>query len=322
MPQAASSAATQATTSRAPVGAPTEPLKLSGFTVIRNAVLMGYPVIASITSLLPLVDEMVVGVGQSDDATKELILSINDPKIKIFDSYWDTQKTKGGLILSEKTNEALDRCANDWCFYLQADEVIHEMDLPAIWRSLEAANAKPEVQGLLFRYIHFYGSYSTIATSRQWYRNEVRIVRKSSGILSHNDAQGFRVPVVDSQNSPTRLEKPLVLASGARVFHYGWVKPPMQMGEKSKLLNRWWHGNKRDAEFANFKYSRQYGLRAFTATHPAVMRDLVERQDWQFDSQRSWSDWRIKDLNLMASDAFEKLFGYRIGEYKPYRLKT
>src|SRR4051812_9183951 len=103
-------------------------MRISGFTVIRNGVLMGYPVVQSIRSILPLVDEFVIGVGQSEDGTKDLLASINDPKIRLFDSHWDTGKTKGGLMLSEKTNEALDRCSNDWCFYLQADEVVHEQD--------------------------------------------------------------------------------------------------------------------------------------------------------------------------------------------------
>jgi hypothetical protein len=285
-------------------------MRVSGFTVIRNGVLMGYPVIPSIRSLLPLVDEFVIGVGQSDDQTKELILSLNDPKIKIFDSVWDTAKTKGGLILSEKTNEALDKCTNDWCFYLQADEVVHEQDLPSIYRAMEKYEKNPEVQGLLFKYIHFYGSYDTVAASRRWYRNEVRVVRRSSGVRSHNDAQGFRV----------NGEKPTVAPSGGRIFHYGWVKPPNMMGQKSKLLNRWWHGNKRDHEFENFQYDRQYGLKPFTGSHPAVMRELVAEQDWKFDHRRSLSDWTLKDLNLFASDKFEQVFRHRIGEYRPYKL--
>lgn len=271
---------------------------------------MGYPVLQSIQSILPLVDEFVVGVGQSDDNTKELIEGLNDPKIRIFDSFWDPAKTRGGLMLSEKTNEALDRCTHDWCFYLQADEVVHEEDFTPIRAALARAAVNPAVQGLLFQYVHFYGSYWTVATSRKWYRNEVRIVRRSSGIRSHADAQGFRVAG----------EKPAVLATGARVFHYGWVKPPTVMGQKSKLLNRWWHGNKRDYEFEHFQYDRQYGLRKFSATHPRVMLELVAAQDWTFDHRRSLSDWKVKDLNLLASDLFERLFHHRIGEYKPYRL--
>jgi hypothetical protein len=284
--------------------------KISGFTVIRNGILMGYPVLQSIKSILPMVDEFIVGVGQSEDRTKDQILSLQDPKIRIFDSHWDTAKTKGGLILSEKTNEALDRCRNDWCFYLQADEVVHENDLDSIARAVETYQEDKRVNGLLFKYTHFYGSYETIATSRRWYRNEIRLVRRSSGIRSYNDAQGFRVAG----------EKPTVVSSGGRIFHYGWVKPPRLMAEKSKLLNRWWHGNKRDHEFENFKYDRQYGLKQFEGTHPLTMRELVDSQDWKFEYQRRWLDWTLKDLNLLGSDLVEKLFNYRIGEYRPYRL--
>src|ERR1035437_3167917 len=112
-------------------------MQVSGFTVIRNAEIMGYPIVQSIKSILPLVDEFVVGIGQSDDLTKELVASINDPKIRTFDSFWDTKKTSGGLILSEKTNEALGQCRGDWCFYLQADEVVHEQDFDPIQKNME-----------------------------------------------------------------------------------------------------------------------------------------------------------------------------------------
>lgn len=285
-------------------------MKISGFTVIKNGVLMGYPVLQSIRSILPAVDEMVIGVGHSEDGTKELIQSLNDPKIRIFDSFWDPTKTKGGLMLSEKTNEALDQCQYDWCFYVQADEVVHEDDLPKIRAAIEKNDLDPKIQGLLFDYIHFYGGYSTIATSRNWYRKEVRVVRKSTGIQSHNDAQGFRV----------HGEKPVVAPANARIFHYGWVKPPKMMGQKSKLLDRWWHGNKRDNDYDNFQYAKQYGLREYKGTHPQVMKDLVQTQDWQFDGSRRLSDWTLKDLNLLASDVLEKVSGHRIGEYKNYRL--
>ena len=270
---------------------------------------MGYPVLESIRSVLPLVDEMIIGVGQSDDSTKEMIVSIGDPKIKIFDSFWDTKKTKGGLILSEKTNEALDRCTHDWCLYIQADEVIHEDDYPAIRESLAKWGDDSRVQGFLFKYLHFYGSYSTLATSRKWYRNEIRLVRKSTGIRSWNDAQGFRV----------NGEKPVVAPSGGRIFHYGWVKPPQLMGEKSKLLNRWWHGDKKDRDFENFQYDRQYGLRLYSGTHPLVMAGLVASQGWAFDPKRSWAEFKIGDTRLMLSDWLERISGWRMGEYKPYR---
>ena len=195
-------------------------MKVSGFTIVRNAEIMGYPVVESIKSALPVVDEFVVALGQSEDATRELIQAIGDPKIRIVDTIWDTRPS-GGKILSEKTNEALEFCKNDWCLYLQCDEVLHEQDLVSLLNNLKKYEKDSEVEGLLFDYVHFYGAYDVIATSRKWYRKEVRAVRKSTGIQSWEDAQGFRV----------KDRKPKVKSAGARVFHYGWVKPPKKMGD-------------------------------------------------------------------------------------------
>jgi hypothetical protein len=284
-------------------------MKISGFTIVRNAQLMGYPAIESIRSLLPLVDEYVIGLGQSDDQTREMIESLNDPKIKIFDSYWDP-KPSGGKILSEKTNEALAKCENNWCFYLQCDEVIHERDIVRIHKSMEAHENDPDVQGLLFDYIHFYGSYDVIAQARNWYRREVRVVKKNSGIQSWQDAQGFRI----------NGKKPKVKFSGASVYHYGWVKPPQQMGQKKKLLDRLWHGEKKDAENESFSFKKQYGLKKFKGVHPSVMLPRVRSQDWKFDPKKQVWDWTLKDWNYFGSDVFEKAFRFRLGEYKSYEL--
>ncbi len=271
---------------------------------------MDYPVVESIKSLLPLVDEMIVGVGQSEDGTRELIASIGDSKIKIFDSYWDTNKTQGGLILSEKTNEALAHCANDWCVYLQGDEVLHEADLNSLRQNLIKYENDKQVQGLLFKYLHFYGSYEVIATSRNWYRSEIRAIKKHTGIQSVGDAQGFRV----------NAQKAYVRDSGARVFHYGWVKPPENMRTKKKLLDRWWHGTKKDEENKNFEFKKSYGLRKFKGAHPQVMATRIIKQGWTFSHKMSLNDWNLTNLNYFASDVFERVFKFRIGEYKNYRL--
>lgn len=288
-------------------------VKVSGFSIIRNAVLMDYPVIESLKSLLPIVDELVIGVGQSDDQTKELIQSIGDPKLKVFDAHWDTKKMTGGLVLSEKTNEALARCANDWCIYLQGDEVLHEQDYDKIRKSLVENESLAEVQGLLFDYIHFYGSYDIVAQSRRWYRREVRAIKKSSGVQSVGDAQSFRIL------EEGKWIKPFVKHSGARVFHYGWVKPPERMRRKKKLLDRLWHGDKLDSQNESFDFERLYGLNVYRGVHPQIMDSRIAKQDWKFDHKRSLTDWTLKDINLAASDLLEKTTGYRIGEYRSYR---
>ena len=64
-------------------------MKLSAFTFVRNAVKYDYPVLESIKSILPVVDEFIVAVGNSEDDTLALIKSIDSPKIKIIETVWD-----------------------------------------------------------------------------------------------------------------------------------------------------------------------------------------------------------------------------------------
>lgn len=281
---------------------------ISGFTIVRNARSMGYPIVPAIRSILPIVDEFVVGLGQSDDGSRSLIESIGDPKIRIFESHWDTGRKVGGRILSEKTNEAMDRCRGEWCFYLQADEVVHEEDLPRIAEACERYRGDPRVEGLLFRYLHFFGSYSVLATARNWYRQEVRVVRRGAGARSVGDAQSFLVGD----------RKPRVRWSGGSIYHYGHVKPPRTMGEKQRQLLQWWGVAAPPAE--EFRFRQIYGLRRFTGSHPAVMGELVAVQDWAFEPRFDPRQWRPKDWKNLFSDAIEAVIRRRIDERRMFTL--
>ena len=105
-------------------------MKISGFTIVRNALKFNYPAVESIQSILPICDEFIVNVGESEDDTLKLIKSINSPKIRIIQTKWDF--SEGKTVLSRQTNVALKECKGDWAFYLQSDEVIHEDDLPVL----------------------------------------------------------------------------------------------------------------------------------------------------------------------------------------------
>ena len=154
-------------------------MQVSGFTFIRNAVKFDYPVVEAITSILDLCDEFVVMLGNSEDNTRKLLESINSPKLKIFDSVWDDSLREGGRVLADETNKAFDKVSphNDWCFYIQGDELIHEKYLPGIKDAMLQYKDDNRVEGLLFNYLHFYGSYDYIGDSTQWYRKEVRVIR-------------------------------------------------------------------------------------------------------------------------------------------------
>src|SRR5688572_24978219 len=169
-------------------------MKVSGFTFVKNAVQFSYPIVEAITSILPVCDEFIVSVGDCEDGTLELIQSINSPKIKIIRSVWDNSLREGGKVLAVETNKALDAISpdSDWAFYIQGDEVVHEKYLDTIKQEMLRWKDKPEVEGLLFKYLHFYGTYDFVADSRGWYRHEIRIIRNDKAIRSFKDAQGFR----------------------------------------------------------------------------------------------------------------------------------
>ncbi|MEN9964573.1 MAG: hypothetical protein RL582_1668, partial [Bacteroidota bacterium] len=75
-------------------------MKVTGVTIIRNAVSSDYPVVESITSVLPVVDEFIVLIGDSADETEALIRSIPSDKIRIEHSVWDMSLRTGGTVLA------------------------------------------------------------------------------------------------------------------------------------------------------------------------------------------------------------------------------
>jgi hypothetical protein len=254
-------------------------MKVSGFTFVRNGVKYDFPVVEAVRSILPIVDEFVVNVGKSEDDTLGLIRSIADPKVRIIENAWDEAMQKDGAIFREQTNLALDQCGGDWAFYLQADEVVHEEELPRIRALMDENLDRPKVLGLLFRYLHFYGDYRTL--NPWFYRKEIRVIRNNGKVRSIGDAVGFHCtddPTVKNlkDGPPGRFVR-----TGCRIYHYGWVKKPGTMLEKKIFQESRHHGadsekvrtlaSRKKWQFENFDI-----MKDFRGTHPAVMRERIE----------------------------------------------
>lgn len=285
---------------------------VSGFTFIRNALKLDYPVKEAILSILPMVDEMVVAVGASDDDTRELIASLGH-KIRIVDTKWDDSLREGGKVLAEETNKALNAVSHeaDWCFYIQGDECVHEQYHTEILVQMKANVNDSAVDGLLFDYAHFYGSYDYLGDSRTWYRKEIRIIKNDKKIRSYRDAQGFR-------KSGKKLQ---VKQLNAEIYHYGWVRHPKYQMAKLREANKLWHDDdyideKFDAS-KDFDYSEIDSIKPFEGTHPAVMQERIKAMNWKFDRDPSVKSFGLK-LRLLY--AIEKLTGWRVGEYRNYKV--
>jgi hypothetical protein len=290
-------------------------MKVSGFTFIRNAVKNDYPIVEAINSVLPLCDEFIVAAGNSDDGTRELIEAIGSPKIKIIDTVWDDSLKDGGSVFAVETDKAFAAISpdSDWAFYIQGDEAVHEKYHPLIKKEMEDALSKPNIEGLLFKYLHFYGSYDYYGDSRRWYRREIRLLKNIKGIKAYRDAQGFRL---DDRKIKVKL-------IDAYIYHYGWAKPPQGLNNKIRNFNKFYHDDawmeQNLPETYEFDYSNADKLVRFTGTHPAPMQKRIEATNWNIDFStkelRKSMTFRRKLLQKI-----EQITGWRIGEYRNYEI--
>lgn len=254
-------------------------MKVSAFTICRNAVQFDYPILEVIRSALPIVDEFVVNVGQSADGTLDLIRSIGSEKVRIVESVWDDSMKKDGLLFSYETNKALARCRGDWALYLQADEVLHEADHETIRKSLRDYLGDPKVLGFTFRYLHFYGDYRSC--NPWFYHRAVRVIRNDGQVESCGDAVGFWLKA--DQGWLQGVHKDRIRPSGAAIYHYGWVKPARVLLDKFRYQIARHHGDRPGPEQARMLAGEAYDfedydiMKTFTGTHPAVMADRVGR---------------------------------------------
>jgi hypothetical protein len=290
-------------------------LTVSGFTLVRNAVKLDYPFLESVRSALPLCEEFIINCGDSDDETRELcaVLEREHPsKIKVMTSVWERDKQSGGFQLKTQTDAALAAAQGHWCLYLQADEALHEADYGKIFDAMAKAEERPEVDGVLFDYLHFYGSYAYTIRGRNWYRREVRLFKNQRGIHAYRDAQGFR-------KGPAE-EKLLVEKSAARVFHYGYVRTPRSLQTKSTEMAQWW-GESPTIDPEALQLRRHVGLRQFSESHPLTMTERIRTQVIDFDPKKCRRKWDQNEIKNAITLVWESIVPYRIGEYRNYRLR-
>jgi hypothetical protein len=287
-------------------------IPISGFTIVRNARILNYPFEESVRSVLPLVSEFIISCGQSDDDTLEICRSLQKQfpeKIKLVESFWERKEQSGGFQLRYQTDRALALTSGRWCFYIQADEVIHQDDLPRIRESIKRADADERVDGVVFDYLHFYVSYNYEIRGRNWYRREVRAFKNGRGISSFRDAQGFR-------KNNVRLK---AIRSNARIFHYGYVRTPDSLKMKSIEMSQWW-GEAPSIQDRDNLPCNHVGLRRFTQSHPADMNARITDYNFEFDPRQSPRKWNRDEIKNLLTLAWELVFPFRIGEFRNYDL--
>jgi glycosyltransferase involved in cell wall biosynthesis len=291
-------------------------MKVTGFSFIKNAVKYQYPIVEAVQSILPLCDEVVVAVGASDDGTRELVASIHPNKIRILDTVWDEGLKEGGRVLASETDKAFAVIKDaDWCIYIQGDEVMHEDGHDEVRQAMQRWKDDGQVDGLLFKYVHFFGSYDYVGVESHWYRNEIRVIKNNKSIYSYRDAQGFR-----KEDNKKLAVKPI----NAVIHHYGWVQDPRVMKAKFLTKDKIYHGSE-GAELPveqitvpdDYAATLVNALQKFKGQHPAVMQQRIREANWKFDYRKVKGKLRFKDH---FKNWIEKATGKRPFDYQNYKI--
>jgi len=300
-------------------------LKVSAFTYVRNGLHFDYPIVESIQSVLPVVDEFIVVIGDSFDGTREAVEAIRDPKIRIIDTVWDQQLRTGGKIFAEQANLGMEHASrdSDWLFHIQADELIHEKDVPAIREAMEKYLDDKRVEGFLFKFINFFGDYTHYGPSRRYHQHEIRIVRNDPAIRSYRDSQGFRRFDNPANQWEEKGHKLKVKTIDATIYHYSFVKNPRkQLLRVIEFGNKWnetddWAKKYLEEHPDGFDYGQIDYLAGFTGTHPATIQDRIRRQDWEFNYDPAKNNMSVKEKFMKW---LQDLTGKQFFIYQNYEL--
>ena len=284
-------------------------MKVSAFTFIKNGQILGYPFLQSIQSVLPIVDEFIINVRESEDDTLMLINSIASPKIRIIKSQWNDSMQDRGYVYGQQKMISQFNCSGDWAFYIEGDEIYHESDLNQIKSSMQKHLSDPSVEALVFDFYHFYGNANTYLNSPGWYRSEARIIKNS---VRSYAPDGLFWLVLD-HNKKGRY--PRAKHTGVHCYHYGWVRSEEQMNLKSQKVQRYWGKN-----HANVDYSQidSMILKEFTGSHPKVVLEWLPNDEGVFKSDPSYK-LSLKQKKHRIMIIIENIFGNDLSK-KHYKL--
>jgi hypothetical protein len=284
-------------------------MRISAFTFIKNGQILGYPFLQSIQSVLPIVDEFIINVGESEDDTLSLIESISSPKIRIIRSRWNDNIKDRGYVYGQQKMISQFKCTGDWAFYVEGDEVYHENELKKIKKSMEVNLDDLNVEALVFGFYHFYGNSNSYIDSPGWYRNEARIIRNS---IRSYAPDGLFWLVLDS-NKKGRY--PRAKHTGAHCYHYGWIRSEEQMNLKSKKVKKYWGENHERIDYSQMDQSI---IKEFKGTHPDIIKKWLPKVSGIYRSDSSYRlNKKQKKHRLMIQ--FEKFFGLELSK-KHYKL--
>jgi len=242
-----------------------------------------YPLYEAVHSLLPVVDRYFICECYSNDGTYAEVMKWagGEPKIVLKRHPWGDHYT----IQQEIANCLLRLVGNgDWCFKLDADEVIHE-DSWELFRALPGILQEQGKVGARFHYTHFVGNYDTEFDFM--YRRVRRFMQHGHGWTWDGDAcqlttTGLGNGEMDAQFADVDVE----------IYHYGKVHAPgVALHKEQDFQALYTDIGFPDPRLAQMREAigemdyyylfeeaiKRGEFREFTGTHPAIMAGRIAK---------------------------------------------
>lgn len=294
---------------------------VSGLTVLRNAVKLGYPFVESIKSVMPMCDEFIVVIGKGDDDTPGIVEEIGDTRIRIVETEWSEKISPRRYVISQQTNIGLHLCRGDWAVYLQANEMVHESDHERLRGLMTEHRDDDAVEALLMERLTFWGDYSHfLRVYPHRFKYSPRIVKPHRGVYSIRDGMSFGV----FEGFSLRGRYPRSIDTGADLFRYGYVCSPSDLAGKDESAVHMvtMKGREFGDDFFFTAVPRSF-VETYRGTHPQVMRERIER----FEQSVSLDDagWReiptLKERQRLLETWFYRRFGVPSFRNTRYNLR-
>jgi hypothetical protein len=264
---------------------------------------MDYPLEAAVISALGVCDEAVIVVGQSQDTTRHFVYQMQEDygeeKIKVVETYihfdrgWEERWW----------NLASAYTAAEWLFWLDADEAIHEYDVPLIKETMR----KPEVELIRFPFLHFYASKDY--TLRMPLKTNTRMGRRSAGFRivnwctdehpNHSACQAV-FGLKGKQENANSWSGPNIVEVMAPIYHYGWCRKPLALA-MSRAKHRAWYADGGGLEDGRLPEVKPFDFRIkdrlangqiaqWQGNHPAVMDSWFKQHEflWNYGDKKMY----------------------------------
>lgn len=254
---------------------------IGGLIMVRNGISLDYCFEASIQSLLPVVDQLVVSDSDSNDGTADKLadMAAANPKIKLVNRPWTQPHGESYHWWTDWINFAREHLTTDFQLQLDADEVLHENSYDEIRR---AAEEGPDTALLCHRHNFWNDLHHLCPIGRTCSHLVVRFGPQRCW-MSSDEMHPEGEPEIRQLARPSNVE----------IFHYGFIRRREALLDKCRVVLDAYFGRYDDrlveAEKNPDKPWQDYApydvpLREYRGSHPAAAHQwLIEHG---FDPKR------------------------------------